>query len=600
MQTRSQMIRIAAAASVGLTGAAATAQPAVLDHVPTDNTAYVVVPDLSELFQDFNGALRPLREAFGEQVAEAGAFVPLLQLFANSPGMNANGAAAIAVELPAEGDPAGLALEDLAEMVSVILPVTDMDAFRESPLVQGQNQALGDGLYEVKIQMLGATVYMRDLGDYAVLGGARERVSGFDARGKLAEHRRMLGEVGVASARMNDALLVTPMAPFSDGIDELLEQIEGQAAFAAALAGGQQGQVDAGVSIVREVLENFVRDAESGVIGFDFGPEGLSLDVLSNFRRGSELAGIFDTAPSTDGLIGNLPEGPYVVAYAQNNTDGLVARLTENVEEMLPGEEQASDLNPTGDFTSRAAYAFMLAPSPAFGGGGLLSNSVTYARGDGMAAKYREVVREADGQTAAGVRYETGYDRDAIEIDGVRVDGYSMKLSYEGQGPGAGSPLAQSPFADPTVIMSLLYGAGGGPSGYVAQRGGGAYVTGGKNSELLAASFKAADGQASLTNNAALRSVMDRLPENRNGELYVNLNSILETVLSFAQMAGGAIELPEIPQMPPIGAASVVTDGGVMLRVHVPMSVITTSGKLFEQFGGALGDAVGGPNGPAF
>jgi len=217
-----------------------------------------------------------------------------------------------------------------------------------------------------------------------------------------------------------------------------------------------------------------------------------------------------------------------------------------------------------------------------------------------MAEKYRQSIREADGQAMAGVRFETGYDRGAIEIDGVRVDGYSKKMTYEGKGPGAGSPLAQSPFADPTVIMSLLYGPGGGPSGYVAQRGGGVYVTGGKNSELLAASFKAADGRTRLTGNALLRSVMDRMPEGRNTEAYLNLNAVLETVLSFAQMVGGALELPEIPEMPPIGASTLVKGGGVMFRVHVPMPVITTSGELFEQFGGALGDAIDGPRGPAF
>jgi len=599
IQTHKQVLGLGAAAALGVVMAGgASAQPAVLDHVPSDRTAYVVMPDLGRFLTDLNGAMKPLREAFGPQVAQAGAILPMLQLFVNSPGLNANGSAAIAVELPADGDLEGVNQDELATRVRVILPVTDMDAFRESPLIQGQSTELENGLLEVNLQLAGSTVYMRDLDGFAVLGMDRDSIEGFDTDGRLAEHRRMMGDVGATAALTNDAMLVTPIAPFSDGFDELLQQIEGQAAFAAAMAGGQQGQVDAGVAIVREVVENFARDAASGVLGINVGPEGLSLDILSNFKRGSELAGIFETAPSANGLIGNLPDRPFVVAFAQNNTGGLLEQLSENATEMLPEAMRAeAKVDPTTKYTMDSAYASMLAPSPAFGGAGLLSNSVTYVRGDNAATDYRDALRQVDGQTLAGFSYRTSYTEDTTEIDGVEVDGYSKRMSFEGPGPGAGSPMAQSPFADPTVIMSLLYGPGGGPSGYIAQRGGGTYITGGKNSDLLAASFRAAQGEARLTDNASLREVMDRLPEGRNTEAYINVNSILETVLAFAQMAGGAMELPEIPEMPPIGAATAIKDGGVMIRVHVPMSVITTGADLAEQLGGGAQD---GPGGPAF
>jgi len=599
MNTHSRSLRAGVVGlGLGLVAGATSAQPAVLDHVPADNTAYVVMPDLGRFLRDLNGAMRPLRDAFGPQMAQAGAVVPLLQLFANSPGLDGDGSAAVVIELPEDGDLGALSEEEAATLVTVLLPVTDVGAFRESPLIQGQSERLADGVYRVDVQMAGTSVYMRELDGFAAFGADRASIEGWDVRGELADHRGMLGEVGATSALTSDALVVTPIGPFSDGFDEMLEQIEGQVAFAAAMAGGQQGQVDAGFAVVREVVETFARDAASGVIGVDIGAEGVSLDLLSNFKRGSELAGIFDTAPGTDDLIGSLPEGPFVVAYAQNNTDGLVAQLMENAAEMLPeASREEAQLNPTSSFTNNAAYSFMLAPSPAFGGAGLLSASVTYVRGDDKADAYRETLRETDGRTVAGVKYETSYSPDTIEINGVEVDGYSMNLDFQGAGPGGNSPLAQSPFADPSVIMSLLYGPSGGPSGYVASRGGGVYITGGKNSDLLAASFEAADGDARLTDNAALRDVMNRLPDGRNAEVYVNLNAILETVLSFAQMAGGAMDLPEIPDMPPLGAATAIMDGGVMIRLHVPMSVITTAGKLAEQFQGM---GPGGPSGPAF
>ncbi|MEM0984488.1 MAG: hypothetical protein AAGI17_11130, partial [Planctomycetota bacterium] len=378
----------------------------------------------------------------------------------------------------------------------------------------------------------------------------------------------------------------------------ILDQLEEQAQFAAMMAGGAGDvDVDAGLAMIRSVVENFANDADTGVIGIDMSADGIGLDIFSNFKAGSTLGKMFDAAPNTEGLMEALPAGDYVFAAAQNNSGGPFAEITKNLMEAdALGDFAAFGQNKV---SMASPNSYMLAPSPPFGGAGLFANSVSYIRGrDANALKrdYGASIEAMDGvDLMEGMSYSASLQKNAISIDGVDVDTYSTTMSIDAEAfGGGGAAMGGMPFADPNFINTILFGPSGGPSGYIAAKGNGVFVTGSKNSELLQSAFTASGGGASLADNEMLQAVRGKMPAGRTAEAYLNLNSIFEQVLALAQMMGGQMDLPEVPAMPPVGGSATVDDGGMLARVYVPTSVITTLAAYAEVLedlnpGGALG-----------
>lgn len=540
---------------------AAAGVPEALDRVPADAPIVVGVKNVEEVLEKMRGVM-----ALGGAEAMADGMVEQL----------------LAVEGIDFDQPAAAVLMPEQFDVTVVI-VAAVDDF--AALAAGGT--LVDGIYEMSVE--GESAYFKDLGGgYAAIGDVHETVKGFAAvDGQGAAHERRLGATGSSVIESNDVFVIANMDALGPTMKQQWaaqqESLRMMAQMAGAMAQG--ADLAAPLELVETVVAGFLDDAQSATAGVTFDEAGISVDLGAQFRDGSEVAGFFDGGSSTD-LIGRVPNIDFIAAYAYDMSApgmrALMENLTPYVEKIqaLGGGNATTDMDLIGDLGEQGGIAGVIGVSPAMMQTGLLSRQVAYYR-TGERQKARESfmnsVKGLDGQTTNGVVSATSYEPGAAEVNGVKVDKYSIAVSLADQNDPAAMQM--------NMGMMMMFGPGMGPSGFLAPVTGGIVQTLSQDQALLTTAMEAAASGDGLSRHERLGKTASRLQKNRSMEMYVAVDEALNMVGPMMAMMGAGPEIPRLEDTPPVGVGVTTDKGGMSVRVFVPQALVAMVAELVQAQG---------------
>ncbi len=542
--------------------------PEVLDRVPQNAAMVGVVNNLQETLASLESFATAMNDPFPE--GEENPIASMKALLA-TPGLDKNGSVAVFVLPGADGtidfesgeEPEGL----------ILIPVSDFDAF--STALGGSGS---DGTIAIKIENEEQFVKRAGTG-YAVMGKSKLLVDTFDPKGGNAGfHRKSMGAIGASVVESADAVFFADITVLSPAIDKASEQMASQGEMVAGMAGAQGEQAKLGIEMIGQVLSNFSRDGETGMIVVDFSDEGVGIDVAAHFKEGSELAGFFDESGSSGRLLKSLPPQAFLLAGAIDTKVSAVKKILKNIS---AGNAQAAD--GAGEATSGGTiatmlaqaekvdgYAFSMGANPAaMMGGGLLTNTTMYvatADAPGYLKATQQALTGMNDAKVAGMTYTSEYKSKAVTINGVDVDTWSTTIEPNPDDPNG---------MQMQMVQSMIFGPGG-IGGMHAVTEGGLVSTMSQNTPLMAAALEAVKSGKGLGDDKSLKLAQGGLPKGRFFELYLGTKSLLDIASSAMMMMGGAAEFTVPAEVSPIAIAGSSAKNGMSFHMFVPKDVVAT------------------------
>jgi len=605
------LMTVTAAVSVVTFQTAVQAQiPAALSQAPQGAQLVVIVPSMTGL----SGKLALLNQALGLEQAELtdamGAFKAEVGI---ADGLNDAGSALLVVpDISAMFD-------NSAPDFVMVLPVTDYQAFVAN--FQGIDSD-GDEVFELTLPH-GQQGYARESGGYAVIGEDLSVVQGYTPGGDADAIGGRIGELGLRYLGDCDAAVyldLEALAPM------LIQQIDGGLAEMNQNMNQltEMGMMDpSGLEMIQAMTSLYgtagkamLNSAQGVVITLDISEHGVGITDAIQFKPDSPVAKYLPGgAGNTASLLARMPQGPYIMAAAFDAEAIAMGDLYAAAMAALPQDNAQLDLYrkalPLIKQMKQYAGVFYT-PDPAAlmgGGGGALNVLQSYTAQD--SAEYLKQIKQyltdlngmsipmavpmAPGpQGQAGqppaMSYITSYTDNALLLDGVQVDQYSMQLQMPQElmmqmGPAAG-------------FMQMFTNI----NGYYADAGGHVLATTTLDQQLMArglATDKTADGMGAGDVLAQVRE--QAIPPNCAAEIYISLAGITEMVSPFAMMFGmPAVEAPQ--DLPPIAMGLGIKGNSSAARFYVPNEttkfVIDTVNNLKAQMMGGPGGPGAQPQGP--
>ncbi|MCC5823761.1 MAG: hypothetical protein LAT64_11745 [Phycisphaerales bacterium] len=543
----------------GLPATALAAPPQILDRVPANADVVIAVKQVNDFLADLDQINRLLGDDPNPQIVFATSMVR------GMPGINLDGDAAFVITLPREMH------EDTEPTIVALLPVSDFNA-----LAQGREPQ--DGL--VLLPLPDAQVYARDLGNgHAAISDNADAVRAFDAAaGRLAQHTARIGPAG---GRVVSGSEVSIIANAESLRPMLLQGLEGakEAGQMVVMMAGEEAAM--GFNTFLTVANSVVRDLSAGVLGLTITEDGMTYDMAVQFTRNSESGTFFTRTGSTGGLLDRLPTQRFIVAAALDTSSPTIAKVAEAIEQWtatLPEEMRErsgfaqmslADLN---KLTNGAA--FVMGTPPGLMGGGIFTNTTQYLRAADPEA-YRnamlKALEEADGQAQEGITVATNVNADAVTIDGTSLTSYTMTMKMDPQAMGG---MGAMPGMDPTMIMQMVFGPAGGPSGYIGLVEGGVVQTMSQAPDMTRRALAAAKNAQGLGQNERVKRAASRLQDNRIAELYISVDEILNTVGPTLMMFGLLPEFQPAGALDPIGLSLSTDAGGFSGRIYMPNATL--------------------------
>jgi len=577
MMTRTKTSRRAILAGAGLSALIATSAiaglPKVLDYVPADAPAVIVIENISTFdqhFSQFVGATELPATATPSQA---------LNQLGIGQNLDMNSSAALVV----------LSFDIETEDAEIIFlaPTRDFTA-----LIGAYESADGGGGGISAFFIEEDTVYAKQIGSWAAMSDNRDTVANFTGKaGNLGAFEANLGAAGMEVVEGSDVFISVNPATLAPFLEKMQEEFESNAAM---FAGANQEQMEMQMEMMTKVMDGFVRDGSSAGYGIRFGAMGVSGNGSISFRPGTESAKFFTSGGDSSSLMDKLPAGPFLFAGAVDNTAPIALATMEWFKDS--GMMEMNEAMGMGAFNMSDLYEFMngfagvVYPNPAGLMGGVFANSIVFSASDNP-AKLRSVMKDKYARMSMdnkdlGMSITSTYTPDETKIAGKSADGYSININMGGMDPGA---MMFNP-------MQMIFGSPTGPSGYIVEANGGVYQSYSRNAPMLEA---AVEGKTSFTSDKALSRVASQLPEGRYAEFYVGIRPILDQVVPFLGMFGiPALDLPD--QMPPIGFGVASRDGGAVCGTFVPAQTIKGLVQIAETFENMAGPGDPGNGGPGF
>lgn len=565
--------RIVCSLAAGLfTLPALAGTPAALDHVPSDAHAVIVVPNFGELLNDIN-AVNLLMGDQGEPMV-----MLMTSMVRGFPGLNLDGSLAVVLEFDEEmGDePEGI----------MLIPVSDFGAFSNGHPSDG-------GIFMMSID--GGEIYFRDAGGgYAVLGDDDEKVKAFDASGgNLKAHGSTLGLAGSRITNGNDMSVYVNLGAFEELIAEGLEEMEEQGEMIEMMGGAE---AVAGFDAFLNIAQSVANDGSSFAMGvnFDMGT-GISYDFGLQFKDGSGSASYLQNEGDAGKYFDNVPGMDYFFASAFDMSgDGLQKMIGEyfKIAEKLDTTGMAASNHMKtlmGDV--QGGVAMMGASDNIMGG--LFSKVLQYVEVkdadkyiDATQEMYAGINEQMGELGELGVEIDAGMDAEPTSIGGVDAYGFnfSMDMSEMDVGEAMGG-------MNPGMIMGMIFGADGGPAGYMAKAGDGVIATMSKDAEFFSLVANAANGQNTMKGDASIAQTAAMLPDNRIMETYIAADHLINTAGPMLMMFGVIPEFEPMDALAPIGMGMSADGGGVLFRLAIPMQTI---GSVMEMIPAEAFDDDGG------
>jgi hypothetical protein len=548
--------------------APALAAPDALDYVPKDAAGVVAINNLGNAMGD----LRAFMAAAG--IPAMGGELQAMLDEVGGVAVDAGGSAAFFFT----GGEGGESI--------MLLPVSNYKEFVTS------RGGVGAGVEEIAFG--GQDVFVKMAGDnFAALSNMSEPLEDWQpTKGHKDGHVESMGTRSLGAAESADVFIVGSITALAADWRESYEGMKGMAMF---MAGPEAAQ---GLASLDPLVSAFLTDARTGVVALDFEDDGVTARVLSSFKEGSLLAGLFSGKSDTSGLLERLPQMPFAFAIAYDTSSPAMRSIMGMVESGL-GDQPPAQAKAMMDVMNNSSGGAMLLGAPSMQeitiGAGAFVRSAAYYRSntpDQLKTAMAQGLLAADGQKVEQdgmtISTSTSYRPEARTIEGVTVDEWGVSTNIEGE---ANEQAQQAQMA-----MSSIFGSNG-LGGYVAPSKDGVVMTMSRNSQMLTQTLGAANNGGGLGASEAIAAISNRLPGNRALEVYVGFDQLLGI---------GAAFLGDIPPMPPIGIVAASGNGTAEIALHISPAVIAKGMELGMQFGPMMGGGAGmefedeDDSGPAF
>lgn len=565
----------------------------------------VVIPSLAKLSQDIalfkQAAGLPINEmddALGSLKRETG--------MVN--GINDQGSLLVVLQgvdeaIRTESDPT----------VVLLLPVSDYAAFLGNFNAQPTESVVSLTMPD------GQAGFAKQLGSHAVMSDSRQAVEAYQPAGDAAAILNKIGAAGRRYAAQAHAAVYIDLESLAPALlpkldEEMRSMTEDLAAMGEFQADGaadpmqaQQAMMQAYIDGAKAVLNSSV----AALAALELEDQGLGLTQTLSYKPDSVLAKVFIGGQSQARQeLTRLPDQPFILAGAVDTNALAIGYVVESLLAALPKQEQDNPVLklylqslPMLQQTRGVASAWY-APTDAGMMGGSLFKALTLYRVDDP-AQYLQVnkqyltslneqlIQAAPGadpaQTAPAMSFTTTYTENALQIDGVSVDQYSVQMNL---------PMEAMPQEMPPPMQMLMTSMSS-YSGYIAAQGDHVIMTMSTDPLLVKEAIKTVKEPSGVGAAGAISQIRQQaLPPNAAVEMYVSLQGIAQAANLFlvAFTGGQPIDVPA--DVPPMVMGLGIETQSVAGRVYVPTRTIRFITDQVQHFQNQMMQQMGPEMGP--
>lgn len=549
--------------------------PAALSKAPQGAQLVVIVPSMSE----FSGKLSMLNQTLGIDTPElTDALSAFKAEVGIADGMNDAGSALLVIQ-----DLATAIQTEQEPDILMILPVTDYQAFIGSFQAEGDAPA-GEGVTQITMPD-GQAGFAREVGGYAIMGNTEPAVTNYAPADDVNAIADRIGAHGIdylgacdAAVYVDIEALAPTLAPkIDEALAEAMTHFEQMAEMGMADPASLE-MMKSALSMYGSAGKAILESSEGFVFALDISEHGIGFTDAIQFKPDSKVMQYLPGGGGdTSSILARLPHNSYIMAMAFDAEAIAGTELFEAALAALPQDNEQVDVYrkalPLMKQIQQYAGVFYTPDAAALmGGTGALNVLATYKVKDGET--YMKGAKEyitglngtsmplaipvAQGAQPAVMTYITSYTDNALQLDGVQVDQYSMQMQMPQEmmmqmGPAAG-------------FMQMFTNF----TGYTAVSDGHYLATTTLDQQLMAkglATGKTGDGLGAGDTLAEVRE--KAIPEGSIGEGYLSLGGIVEMVGPMAMMFGmPAVEAPQ--DLPPIAFGMGLKDNSAAARFYVP------------------------------
>ena len=566
----------------------------VMDKVPADALVVIKVANLAQT----SAKVAKLAETLG-----VNGFVPQL----NDPLGALKKQLKISGGLKDDGELAFVYLDpkgaDEGKSVIILVPTTDYAA-----LVGNIEGATKDGELTVTKGQDGEDMYLADWGGYAAASPIKELVAVAPSKTvTLIPRAKSELDGNDMTLFANFAALRGPLtADFAKNREkaksEMMEGMKGD----GKVPEKYHPVAEAAFDQVFNVLDAFLRDADAATIGLKIGENGISQNVVTQFKEGSYIGRLTDDLKNDGGtLLTNLPTGKYLMyggaAGFEKVTGQLIDDLIGPVLKVLPPDEELkmvpeyiASLKALSAEVKGASFG-LIAPQGGIGQEAVIQ-SVTTLKGDSgkiteqfkaMNDKYADVMNKLMGE-AQGVELKQTYAVATKEIDGVKFDSITTEFLGESAMASQQRQMMQVMYGAPKVDM------------YIGNAGSVVLSFLGANDDSVKALIAAAKANSSpLADIETVKSVTKELPSKRVAEAYIQVDEIFAFAVRGANQFGmmqGNVALA--PDLQPVGVSLSSDKSALEFKWYITndlLQALVTGGlQTYQNMQGGGGQGGGG------
>ncbi len=476
-------------------------------------------------------------------------------------------------------DPATVG-DDPEQAMLILVPVTDYQTF----LGNWPDKKFDGDVSEITMGETPKPGYVTNWGSYAAIGSSKQIVMNKPTGGltvPAVTSKEMASKDIVAYANF-DMLRAKAMPALKDGRGKILSQVESgmknepQAAKFAPVIKVLVNQMMNGAEV-------FMNDTQAATLGVSLVPEGISSTLMTEFKPESTVAGIVTAAKNTDApLLSGLPTGKYLIYGGGVSDPKTTAKLIDDITtpivqellaigpEMKAVQEYVDALKAYSAAQTGQTFG-MLAPSGAVGAEPLFQ-FISIQSGDpqAMAAAYAKMTQaQQDVMKALNVpgteAVKPTLMPKAKTLDGVSFDSIVTKVDMNAQDPAA---MQQA------QVMNMIYG----PQGAVVNYGvveDKLLTVSGISDQLISSAIAGIKSKANpLADNDKVKAVAAQLPKERLAVVYVPVDDIVTTGLTYAKQFGFNMPVQLPPDLPPVGVTVSTEATAMRIDSHIPTTLV--------------------------
>ncbi|MGN6370100.1 MAG: hypothetical protein ACTHN5_17730 [Phycisphaerae bacterium] len=587
--------------------------PAVLNQVPADANAVIVINNVRSLSTKISNSVTRLNVPIPLPPDIAGYMLRNLGI---TEGFDQDSSAALVVMKPLHADANDTNLFAGPPPAVILLPTTDPKAMLQNLSPSAPDK---DGISEVTLPGDSTDKgYVANIDKWVALAQDRDVLNNFLSK------KNSFGKAATAETlktfENNDLVLWANTAAASASVNKLLEDKQQEVTGMMDLMNLNNNKDQTAGALQKEMInlyfaaaKEFVQDANHTMVTLRLNDSGLTFGLVGAFKPQSPF-GKFVAAqkPKDAPSLAGLPDGEFLAAGAFTFNGQSFADLLGSVsKQVLANEVIAQDPKIEEYKKSIVIYQqlaalssgtnFVFLPPPATGKGGFLYGATIVDVSD--PAKYHALQLQALKSPLSQQSMNPDFAQkvtvtpNAVTVKDIKLTKINMKFTLRPETPD--HPL--SPGSREGIMMiEKMYGADGLTmyTGIVNKR---VVTVFGADQSILEGAIDAAQNNAdTLSNNAIISSVRDQVVANPVGFVYLPIARWIAVAQSVLKPGSDAT--------PPQNVAPVVASAGISGETltaewHIPLNAITSTmeagTKLKQAMSGNAGATPAPDNTPA-